>query len=176
MRRAMGTDLTETEIHPVVYEVVRNRLLSVTEEMRIALQSVSGSPTVTEASDFFTGLYVPDGSFASMGFQVTHEAPPVGALIQHLNRTGRVVRDGNVYYAYSSPTGGRYLPVLASADLKTWYVHLNWSTNGPPGKPGYSVATDSAIPSEIRASAMSDWTLARPASTRPARARRTSRA
>ena len=61
-------------IHPVVYEVVRNRLVSVTEEMRIALQSVSGSPTVTEATDFFTGLYLPDGSFATMGFQVTHEA------------------------------------------------------------------------------------------------------
>ena len=89
--------MTEPAIHPVVYEVVRNRLLSVTEEMRIALQSVSGSPTVTEASDFFTGLYVPDGSFASMGFQVTHEAPPVGALIQHLNKTGRIVRDGDMF-------------------------------------------------------------------------------
>jgi N-methylhydantoinase B len=89
--------MPDSAIHPVVYEVVRNRLLSVTEEMRIALQSVSGSPTVTEASDFFTGLYVPDGSFASMGFQVTHEAPPVGALIQHLNRTGRAVRDGDMY-------------------------------------------------------------------------------
>jgi N-methylhydantoinase B len=85
------------EVHPVVYEVVRNRLLAVTEEMRIALQSVSGSPTVTEASDFFTGLYVPDGSFATMGFQVTHEAPPVGAFIQHLNRTGRAVREGDMF-------------------------------------------------------------------------------
>jgi N-methylhydantoinase B len=89
--------MSDIAIHPVVYEVVRNRLLSVTEEMRIALQSVSGSPTVTEASDFFTGLYVPDGSFATMGFQVTHEAPPVGALIRHLGRTGRAVRDGDMF-------------------------------------------------------------------------------
>ena len=89
--------MTANDMHPVVYEVVRNRLLSVTEEMRIALQSVSGSPTVTEASDFFTGLYVPDGSFASMGFQVTHEAPPVGALIQHLNRAGRAVNEGDMF-------------------------------------------------------------------------------
>src|SRR6266545_5682902 len=71
-------------INPVTYEVVRSRLLAITEEMRIALQSVSGSPTVTEASDFFTGLYEPDGTFATMGFQVTHEATPVGAFIQHL--------------------------------------------------------------------------------------------
>ena len=69
---------------PVVGPIVRNRLLAITDQMRLALQSVSGSPTVTEASDFFTGLYLADGSFATMGYQVTFEAPPVGALIRHL--------------------------------------------------------------------------------------------
>ena len=29
-------------INPIVYEVIRSRLLAITEEMRIALQSVSG--------------------------------------------------------------------------------------------------------------------------------------
>lgn len=86
------------ELSPVVYEILRNRLLSVTEEMRIALQSVSGSPTVTEATDFFTGLYVPDGSFATMGFQVTHEAPPVGGLIRHLTSSGTTpIRPGDMF-------------------------------------------------------------------------------
>jgi N-methylhydantoinase B len=83
-------------LHPVTYEVIRNRLLAITDEMRIALQSVSGSPTVTEASDFFTGLYLPDGEFATMGLQVTHEAPPVGALIRHIAATGRQVNDGDM--------------------------------------------------------------------------------
>ena len=87
---------TGDELGPVTFEVIRNRLLSVTEEMRIALQSVSGSPTVTEASDFFTGLYLPDGSFATMGLQVTHEAPPVGALIRHLNGRG-APSDGDMF-------------------------------------------------------------------------------
>lgn len=89
--------MTIHPVHPVTYEVVRHRLLSITDEMRIALQSVSGSPTVTEATDFFTGLYVPDGSFATMGFQVTHEAPPVGALIRHLVATGRSIYDGDMF-------------------------------------------------------------------------------
>ncbi|HVB50291.1 MAG TPA: hydantoinase B/oxoprolinase family protein [Acidimicrobiales bacterium] len=84
-------------LNPITYEVIRNRLLNVTEEMRIALQSVSGSPTVTEASDFFTGLYLPDGSFATMGLQVTHEAPPVGALIRHLNTRGSPLRPGDMF-------------------------------------------------------------------------------
>lgn len=76
-----------TELSAVLYEVIRTRLLAATEEMRIALQSVSGSPTVTDASDFFTGLFLPDGAFASMGFQVTYQAPVVGHLIQHINRS-----------------------------------------------------------------------------------------
>ena len=96
LEHASGDDARE-ELNPITYEVIRNRLLNVTEEMRIALQSVSGSPTVTEASDFFTGLYVPDGSFATMGLQVTHEAPPVGALIQHLTARGSDLRPGDMF-------------------------------------------------------------------------------
>jgi N-methylhydantoinase B len=80
---------------PVTGQIVRNRLLAITDQMRLALQSVSGSPTVTEASDFFTGLYLPDGSFATMGHQVTFEAPPVGALIRHLLAQQRPLRDGD---------------------------------------------------------------------------------
>jgi N-methylhydantoinase B len=37
------------ELSAITYEVIRNRLISLTEDMRIALQSASGSPTVTEA-------------------------------------------------------------------------------------------------------------------------------
>lgn len=64
-----------------------------------------------------------------------------------------VVRVGDTYYAYSSPTGGRYLPVLTSKDLVTWKVHPRWSENGPPGRSGYSVVNDPAIPAEIRGKA-----------------------
>jgi hypothetical protein len=64
-----------------------------------------------------------------------------------------VMRVGNTYYAYASPVGGRYLPVLTSTDLVNWTIHQRWSTAGPPNKPGYNIATDTAIPAEIRASA-----------------------
>ena len=80
---------------PVVGQIVRNRLFAITDQMRLALQSVSGSPTVTEASDFFTGLYLADGSFATMGYQVTFEAPPVGALIRHLLAQRRPLHPGD---------------------------------------------------------------------------------
>ena len=83
---------------PVTFEVIRNRLVAITEEMRIALQSVSGSPTVTEASDFFTGLFLPDGSVASMGFQVAFQATVCGSLIRHIKGKPQIaVRDGDMF-------------------------------------------------------------------------------
>ena len=85
-------------LNPIIYEVIRNRLVAITEEMRIALQRVSGSPTVTEASDFFTGLFLPDGSIASMGFQVAYQAPVCGAFIRHItDKTNHVVREGDMF-------------------------------------------------------------------------------
>lgn len=119
--------MTAADIHPVTYEVLRNRLLAVTEEMRIALQSVSGSPTVTEASDFFTGLYIPDGSFATMGFQVTHEAPPVGALIRHLARADRPVREGDMFIGNDPYVGALHqndvqmaAPIFGAGRIIAW--------------------------------------------------------
>jgi N-methylhydantoinase B len=114
-------------LHPVTYEVIRNRLLAITDEMRIALQSVSGSPTVTEATDFFTGLYLPDGEFATMGFQVTHEAPPVGALIRHITATGRQVNDGDMIIGNDPYVGALHqndvqmaAPVYHGGEIIAW--------------------------------------------------------
>src|SRR5258707_3439007 len=89
---------TNVSLHSITYEVIRNRLIAIGDEMRIALQSVSGSPTVTEASDFVTGLFLPDGTFATMGFQVTLEATPVGLMIQHLRTKGKVsINPGDMF-------------------------------------------------------------------------------
>lgn len=82
------------ELSPILFEVIRNRLVAITEEMRIALQSVSGSPTVTEASDFFTGLFLPDGSVVSMGFQVAYHAPVCSQFVRHI--AGRSAEHRNV--------------------------------------------------------------------------------
>ena len=85
-------------INAVSFEVIRNRMVAITEEMRIALQSVSGSPTVTEASDFFTGLFLPDGSVVSMGFQVAFQAPVSGTVIRHINKSAHLkVREGDMF-------------------------------------------------------------------------------
>jgi hypothetical protein len=59
------------------------------------------------------------------------------------------------YFAYSSPSAGRYLPVLTSTDLSRWYIHGRWTTNPPPWAGGPDPNTDTQIPAEIRFSAMS---------------------
>lgn len=116
------------EISAITYEVIRNRLISMTEDMRVALQSASGSPTVTEASDFFTGIYLPDGAFASMGFQVTYQAPVVGTLIRHINaKPGLQVRDGDMFIGNDPYVGALHQndvqlagPIYVDGELIAW--------------------------------------------------------
>ncbi len=116
------------ELNAITYEVIRNRLISMTDDMRLALQSASGSPTVTEASDFFTGIYLPDGAFASMGFQVTYQAPVVGTLIRHINaKPGQQVRDGDMFLGNDPYVGALHQndvqlagPIYVDGELIAW--------------------------------------------------------
>lgn len=115
-------------INPVIYEVIRSRLLAATEEMRIALQSVSGSPTVTEASDFFTGLFLPNGDFASMGFQVSLQAPVVGHLIRAVHdRPYFTIEDGDMWMGNDPFVGALHQndlqltgPIFADGKIIAW--------------------------------------------------------
>jgi len=117
-----------TKLNPITYEVIRNRMIAMTEDMRVALQSASGSPTVTEASDFFTGIYLPDGSFASMGFQVTFQAPVVGTLIQAINsRSYFKVSDGDMFIGNDPYIGALHQndvqltgPIFVDGELIAW--------------------------------------------------------
>ena len=43
---------TATAIDPITFEVIRHKLQAITEEQAITLKRVSGSPVVTEATDF----------------------------------------------------------------------------------------------------------------------------
>ncbi len=90
--------MTRAALDPVSYEVIRNRLVAITDEMRVALQSVSGSPTVTDASDFFTGLFLPDGPFISMGNGgAFSSAPARAARPLDPRRPATTVRDGDMF-------------------------------------------------------------------------------
>ena len=117
-----------SEINAVTFEVIRNRLVLISDEMRIALQAVSGSPTVTEASDFFTGLFLPDGSIVSMGFQVSFQAPVCGQVIRHINGKPQLkVRDGDIFIGNDPYIGALHQndvqmigPIYAGGEIIAW--------------------------------------------------------
>jgi N-methylhydantoinase B len=76
--------MTATEIDPITFEVVRGKLAAITDEQALTLKAVSGSPVVTEATDFNNGLYLADGSIATMGRQVLFHTGTMSVVIEHL--------------------------------------------------------------------------------------------
>jgi len=60
----------EGALDPITFEVVRNKLAAIAAEQAITLRAASGSPVVTDATDFNNGIYLPDGSIVTMGRQV----------------------------------------------------------------------------------------------------------
>ncbi|MBI4321737.1 MAG: hydantoinase B/oxoprolinase family protein [Chloroflexi bacterium] len=74
----------EQKVDPVTFEVVRHRLVSIVTEQAITLKAVSGSPIVTEASDFNTGLYWADGTNVIMGQHVLLHAGNVALIIENI--------------------------------------------------------------------------------------------
>ena len=72
-----------------------------------------------------------------------------------------VVANGQ-YYAFASPVGGRYLPMLQSTDLQNWYIHPRWTNQPAPWAGGPDPSSDPQIPAEIRNAPLSagdKWNL-----------------
>lgn len=69
-------------IDPFTFEIVKHRLKAITEEQGITLKAVSGSPIVTEACDFNTGIYLTDGSIVTIGMQVIMQAGSMAHVIR----------------------------------------------------------------------------------------------
>lgn len=69
------TTTVSHDVDPVTFEVIRHRLMTITDEQGAALAAISGSPHVAEANDYNVGLYLADGEVATMGRTiVTHSA------------------------------------------------------------------------------------------------------
>ena len=78
-------------IDPITFEVIRHKLQAITEEQAITLKSISGSPVVTEATDFNNGLYLTDGSIVTMGPQVIFHTGTMCSVIATSSRTSRKI-------------------------------------------------------------------------------------
>ena len=72
------------KIDPISFEVIRHKLQAITEEQAITLKSISGSPVVTDATDFNNGLYLADGSIVTMGPQVIFHTGTMSTVIRSI--------------------------------------------------------------------------------------------
>ncbi len=80
-QRPNGQSGGNAAIDPITFEVIRHKLEAITEEQAITLKNVSGSPVVTEATDFNVGIYLADGAIVNMGPQVIFHAGTMSTVI-----------------------------------------------------------------------------------------------
>ena len=79
-----GQSDARREVDPITFEVIRHRLLAITDEQAAALAAVSGSPLVNEATDFNTGLYRAHGEVVTMGRTVMFHAASCSAMVKYV--------------------------------------------------------------------------------------------
>jgi N-methylhydantoinase B len=80
----MPAPRSNAAIDPITFEVIRHKLEAITEEQAITLKNVSGSPVVTEATDFNVGIYLADGAIVNMGPQVIFHAGTMSTVIHSI--------------------------------------------------------------------------------------------
>jgi N-methylhydantoinase B len=93
-------DIIDEEIDPISFEVIRNKLSAITEEQAITLKAVSGSPVVTDATDFNVGTYLADGSIVTMGPQVLFHSGSMASVVRNLIADCEVdpgINEGDMY-------------------------------------------------------------------------------
>jgi N-methylhydantoinase B len=117
-------------IDPISFEVIRHKLQAITEEQAITLKSVSGSPVVTDATDFNNGLYLADGSIVTMGPQVIFHTGTMSTVIRSIiERFERNpgIREGDMFIlndpykgAIHQPDVSIVAPIFSSGRRIAW--------------------------------------------------------
>lgn len=72
------------ELDPVLFEVLKHKILATVDEQAISLRAASGSPVVTESNDFNVGLYLPDGTAVAVGRYILTQAFTTGSIIKSI--------------------------------------------------------------------------------------------
>ncbi|WP_165367782.1 hydantoinase B/oxoprolinase family protein [Phytoactinopolyspora endophytica] len=128
----MSTEqLTQTtDVDPVTFEVIRHRLLAITDEQGATLAAISGSPHVVNANDFNVGLYLPDGSVAAMGRTILLHSASMALITRHViadctENPG--IRPGDMFVVNNPWKGsihaqdmGVVAPIFVDGELLAW--------------------------------------------------------
>src|SRR5437867_1819736 len=117
-------------VDAISFEVVRNKLQAITEEQAITLKAVSGSPVVTEASDFNNGLYLADGSIVTMGPQVIFHTGTMSSVIKSIvaDFAPEDIREGDMFILNDPYKGAIHQPdVSIVAPIFHEGRHIAWA-------------------------------------------------
>ena len=85
--RATPPALTAGAVDPVTFEIIRHKLLRVTDETIIALENVSGSPITNEGHDMMASLYGSDGGLMVGGVGFLHHLTSAAQAVKHIIAT-----------------------------------------------------------------------------------------
>jgi N-methylhydantoinase B len=118
-------------IDPITFEVIRHKLQAITEEQAITLKQVSGSPVVTEATDFNNGLYLADGSIVTMGPQVIFHTGTMSTVIRNIIKDFAPrgeIREGDMFILNDPYRGAIHQPdVSIVAPIFHQGRHIGWA-------------------------------------------------
>ncbi|MFI1164496.1 hydantoinase B/oxoprolinase family protein [Streptomyces sp. NPDC020801] len=100
-------------VDPISFEVIRNRLSAITEEQAITLKAVSGSPVVTDATDFNVGTYLADGAIVTMGPQVLFHSGSMASVVRNIVKDFSInpgIEEGDMFILNDPYRGALHQP------------------------------------------------------------------
>ena len=108
---------TKTEVDPILAEVVANLLLSVSDELGLAMITASHSPNIRERRDCSTCIFGPEGQIiAQAPFVPMHLGSMVGLIDEVLKRFPKdKLKPGDMFLANDPYRGGgAHLPDITA--------------------------------------------------------------
>ncbi|MBV9660506.1 MAG: hydantoinase B/oxoprolinase family protein [Acidimicrobiales bacterium] len=121
--------MTTTE-DPVVYEIVRHRLLMLTEECASTVMTTSGSPVVVFGRDFNSAVMTATGEYVFFGRNIKIHAGVMDLVVSDIlasAESGLEVRDGDMFLSNDPWVGSGHqndvvvvCPVFADGRLLFW--------------------------------------------------------
>jgi N-methylhydantoinase B len=115
---------------PVVYEIVRHRLLMLNEENANAVITLSGSPVVVYGRDFNCAIMTPDGEYVFFGRNIKIHAGVMDLIVADVLRGseyGAGVHDGDMFLCNDPWVGSGHqndvvviCPVFAEGQIIFW--------------------------------------------------------
>mgnify|MGYP001359977343 CR=1 FL=1 len=103
--------MNQSSFDPITFEVIRNALQSITDEMMVTVQRTGRSPTTTQAFDFSTALCDSNGDVLDQGLAIPiHMGGIPNAVQAVLSKFQGHIYSGDVIILNDPYSGGLHLP------------------------------------------------------------------